>query len=83
MALTEIESNYRPRCSVSFKTSSTRGGQAAYDLTVENGVSEDEVLEVIRLAIIARQACEKEVAEPTVEQKLEQSLKINRQSKEE
>jgi hypothetical protein len=73
--MTEVESSFRPRCSISFKTSSTRGGQPAYDLTVENGVSEDEVMETLRLAILARQACEKEVEPPTLVEQLEVSLR--------
>lgn len=46
-----------PRVKVNFHTSSTKDGKEAYEVDVENGVTEAEVNEVVRLAVLARKQC--------------------------
>jgi non-canonical (house-cleaning) NTP pyrophosphatase len=58
---------YTPRVKVNFHTSSTKDGKEAYEVDVENGVSEAEVYEVVRLAILARKQCREALGlEPTL-----------------
>lgn len=66
----------RASCVVNFRTSSTKGGQAAYEVTVTNDATGQEVDNAVAMAVRARRACEKEL-DGDMRRDLEKSVPSN------
>lgn len=52
--MTDIQPTARAHVVVNFRTSSTKGGAEAYEVTVDSEATEAEVNETVRLATLAR-----------------------------
>ena len=66
----------RARVIVNFRTSSTKGGQPAYEVTVTSDATEADVDNAVAMAVRARQACEEEL-DGDMRRDLEKSVPSN------